>query len=107
MPSSRSCSRAHTTKKSRRRMPRTRSRTNARSWGSDMKTTLNIALVTIALVACGHTPTPNELVEARAAYGRASSGQTNELQPAQVYEAKQALDKAEASFNSDPGSQTV
>lgn len=72
-----------------------------------MKTTLSIALVTIALVACGHNPTPNELVEARAAYARASSGQTNELQPAQVYEAKQALDKAESSFRNDGGSQTA
>jgi outer membrane protein OmpA-like peptidoglycan-associated protein len=72
-----------------------------------MKTIVKLVLVAAAFIACGHAPTPNELVEARAAYTRASNGKTNELQPAQVYEAKQALDKAEAKFRDDAGSQAV
>ena len=50
---------------------------------------------------------PQELVEARAEYERASSGPAGKLHPAQVYEARQALDKAEAKFNDDATSQTT
>ena len=50
------------------------------------------------LVACGTTLPPQELVDARTAYDRASKGPAQELAPAQLDTAKQALTKAEASF---------
>jgi outer membrane protein OmpA-like peptidoglycan-associated protein len=52
-------------------------------------------------MACGTTLPPKELVDARAAYKRVQTGKANELLPAEVYEAKQALDKAEGKFNDD------
>ena len=70
-----------------------------------MKIYCKLALVIAALAACGHVPPPKELVEARAEYDRASSGDAGKLHPAQVYEARQALDKAEAKFNDDGDSE--
>lgn len=58
-------------------------------------------LFMLGLVACGSTLPPKELVDARAAYKQAEAGNANRLHPAQVYEAKQALDKAEAKWSSD------
>ncbi len=67
-----------------------------------MKST--IVAIAMFLGACGTTLPPAELVQARTEYGRASSGKAGQLQPAQVYEAKQALDKAEAKFKDDASS---
>jgi outer membrane protein OmpA-like peptidoglycan-associated protein len=53
------------------------------------------------LVGCGAAMPPKELVDARSAYKKAESGSANRLHPAQVYEAKQALDKAEAKWGAD------
>ena len=72
-----------------------------------MTSHLKLAFLTTVLVACGHAAPPKELVEARAEYQRASSGDAGKLHPAQVYEARQALDKAEAKFNDDAESQTT
>ena len=66
-----------------------------------MKTTLKLALTALVLVACGETLPPKELVDARSAYDRAASGKAGQLHPAQVYEAKQSLDKAEAKFKEE------
>src|SRR5260221_10065181 len=71
-----------------------------------MRITMKSTIVAIAvfLGACGTALPPAELVQARTEYGRASSGKAAQLQPAQVYEAKQALDKAEARFKDDASS---
>lgn len=63
-----------------------------------------IALIALSLMACGETLPPKELVDARGAYDRAASGKAGQLHPAQVYEAKQALDKAEAKFKDESDS---
>jgi len=62
---------------------------------------IKIALVFSALIACGETLPPKELVDARAAYEHAASSKAGTLHPATVYEAKQALDKAEAKFKEE------
>jgi outer membrane protein OmpA-like peptidoglycan-associated protein len=58
---------------------------------------LGLALVT----ACGAGAPPRELVDARAAYKRAESGEATKYVPAALHEAKTALDQAEASFRDD------
>jgi flagellar motor protein MotB len=58
----------------------------------------------LALGACASLPPPKELVDARAAYTRSNSGKARTLNPAGLHEAKVALDKAEASYQDDPGS---
>jgi outer membrane protein OmpA-like peptidoglycan-associated protein len=52
----------------------------------------------MAAVACGEALPPKELIDARAAIEKAQKGQAQQLKPAQVYEAKQALDRAEDKF---------
>ncbi|MEO8800249.1 MAG: OmpA family protein [Polyangiaceae bacterium] len=62
-----------------------------------------LALVLAATtVACGATPPPKELVDARAAYQQAANGPANQVNPAQVHVAKESLDIAEKSFDEDP-----
>jgi outer membrane protein OmpA-like peptidoglycan-associated protein len=67
--------------------------------------TLNLALLLSlsgpALSACSTALPPPELVEARATYERAAKGPANELAPAQLDTAKQALSAAERSLNDD------
>jgi outer membrane protein OmpA-like peptidoglycan-associated protein len=55
----------------------------------------------LGVVACGATQPPPELVDARKAYDRASKGLAAQLAPAQLDTAKQALDKAEKSFEDE------
>ena len=55
----------------------------------------------VILGACGATQPPPELVDARKAYERASKGLSAQLVPAQLDTAKQALDKAEKSFEDE------
>ncbi|HSQ68033.1 MAG TPA: DUF4398 domain-containing protein [Polyangiaceae bacterium] len=62
---------------------------------------LLITILSAVLLACGTTMPPDELVAARTAYNRAAAGKTKELQPTQLYEAKQALDAAEAKFKDE------
>jgi outer membrane protein OmpA-like peptidoglycan-associated protein len=62
-----------------------------------------IALIPMALVACAHAPT-DDLVNARRTYQQAAHGPTNEVAPAEVYEAKKALVQAERVHEKDPGS---
>jgi len=71
------------------------------------KTVLAVVLTGLAagaLAACGSTPPPKELVDARTAYQRAQAGQAAQLDPAHLHEAKVALDNAEQSFQNDPSS---
>ncbi len=55
----------------------------------------------VALVGCGSTLPPKELVDARAAYQAAAKGPAAQQSPAELHVAKQALDQAERSFNDD------
>ncbi len=55
----------------------------------------------VALVGCGTTLPPKELVDARAAYQRASKGPAAAQSPAELHVAKQALDQAERTFADD------
>lgn len=54
-----------------------------------------------ALVACGPGQPPKDLVQARAAYDRAVRGPAAELAPAELDTAKQALMRAEATFQDE------
>lgn len=67
------------------------------------RNTLALFALTTCLgaAACGTTLAPKELLDARDAYSRASRGPAAKLTPAQLDTAKQALDKAEASFKDD------
>jgi outer membrane protein OmpA-like peptidoglycan-associated protein len=62
-------------------------------------------LLAMAVVGCASTPTPQELLDARAAYQHAQSGPAVQYTPDQVHEAKVALDKAEQSYLDDPADQ--
>ncbi|HEX6767538.1 MAG TPA: OmpA family protein [Polyangiaceae bacterium] len=68
-----------------------------RAWGR----TIVVSFVGAWLAACGTTLPPKELVDARAAYQAASKGPAAELAPAQLDTAKQALAKAEKSFEDE------
>jgi outer membrane protein OmpA-like peptidoglycan-associated protein len=68
-----------------------------------MKTTikLGIAILAAAAAGCGTTNPPSELVDARAAYTRASAGPAAQESPADLHTAKQALDAAERQFKDE------
>jgi outer membrane protein OmpA-like peptidoglycan-associated protein len=55
------------------------------------------------VAACAHAPT-DDLVNARRSYQKAANGPANESAPADVYEAKKALMRAERAHEKDPGS---
>jgi outer membrane protein OmpA-like peptidoglycan-associated protein len=59
-------------------------------------------LTLVAVLACGTTPPPKELVDARSSYDRAKDGTARELAQAELDTAKQALRKAEAMFDDSP-----
>jgi outer membrane protein OmpA-like peptidoglycan-associated protein len=52
-------------------------------------------------VACASAPPPKELVDARAAYVRAQDGPAARLAPANLHDAKVALQRAEGSYSDD------
>ena len=58
-------------------------------------------LAAMVVVACGATPPPRDLVNARSAYQRAENGPAAELAPAQLDTAKQSLKAAEESFREE------
>lgn len=71
-----------------------------------MKTILAIsALGIMTASACASTTPPSELVNARAAYERARTGQTAQLDPTDLHVAKVALDEAERAFSEDATAQ--
>jgi outer membrane protein OmpA-like peptidoglycan-associated protein len=61
----------------------------------------------VALVGCGSTLPPKELVDARAQYQAASKGPAGQQSPAELHVAKQSLDQAERSFADDGDSPTT
>jgi len=69
--------------------------------------TVAISSVLAALtgLACGSTPAPRELLDARSAYLRAQDGPATQLKPDGLHEAKVALDRAEKSYSDDPGAE--
>jgi outer membrane protein OmpA-like peptidoglycan-associated protein len=60
-------------------------------------------MASIGLAACAHNP-PQELVDARAAYQRASTGPAQQYRPDEVHKAWSALEAAESSYSADPES---
>lgn len=62
---------------------------------------LGLVLLLGALVGCGSTPPPKELLDARAAYEKAQ-GPATKLNPAELHEAKVSLDTAEQAFKDEP-----
>src|SRR3954470_8266861 len=64
-------------------------------------TTSLSCLFLLSIAACGATLPPQELVDARKAYEHASKGMSAQLAPAQLDTAKQALDRAEKSFEDE------
>ncbi len=58
----------------------------------------------ISVAACASTGPSQELVDARHAYEEARASHASELGPNRVLTAKQALDRAEAAHDDDPGS---
>jgi len=71
-----------------------------------MKIIKYLALVAFTglFVSCAATAIPTELSNARQAYQHASAGPAAQLAPAELHKAKQALDRAEISFEKDPQS---
>jgi outer membrane protein OmpA-like peptidoglycan-associated protein len=63
------------------------------------RTSFAFSLAAFALVACGATLPPAELVTARETYARASHGPASQYKPEEIHEAKEALDIAENSFD--------
>lgn len=57
--------------------------------------------------ACGAAAPPKELLDARAAYSRVEKGPAAQLAPAELDTAKQALARAEGSFNEDGDSSST
>lgn len=66
--------------------------------------TLAPVLGALILSACATSQPPRELVEARAAYNHASSSGGSRLALVDLHNARQDLDRAEASFRDDPNS---
>jgi outer membrane protein OmpA-like peptidoglycan-associated protein len=72
----------------------------------DRRFPIGFVVAAQALLGCGTTLPPQELVTARASYAAAAKSSAQQLAPAQLDTAKQALDKAEASFK-DNGDKQV
>ena len=73
-----------------------------------MKTTQLLILVTfVALFAGCATVAPNELINARLAYLHASEGPAEQLAPAELHKAHEALVLAVQSFLKEPDSYTT
>lgn len=72
-----------------------------------MKKAIALSLLLITAGACGSSPPPRPLVDARAAYNRAKSGKAAQYTPADLHTAKVALNEAETAFEDDPESQNT
>jgi outer membrane protein OmpA-like peptidoglycan-associated protein len=62
-------------------------------------------LLGAGLIGCGASAIPRELIDARRAYGQAQESPAASLEPTQLYEARKALNRAEAAYNEDEESQ--
>jgi outer membrane protein OmpA-like peptidoglycan-associated protein len=58
-------------------------------------------LFAAGLIGCGGPAIPRELIDARRAYGQAQESPAASLEPTQLYEARKALNKAEAAYDED------
>lgn len=65
---------------------------------------ITIIFTGLIIIGCGATLPPSELVDARQAFQRASTGQAAQLVPAELHKAQLALEAAEKSFQDDPDS---
>lgn len=63
-----------------------------------------LGVLCLSIVGCAHNP-PQELLEARAAYQKASTGIAQQENPAQLHTAEQSLQLAEATFNEEGDSE--
>jgi outer membrane protein OmpA-like peptidoglycan-associated protein len=61
-----------------------------------------VTATTLLLGACAHQPPPDELIEARSIYARASAGPAAQHAPARLKLARQALEQAEFAYGSAP-----
>lgn len=61
-----------------------------------------LSLLGVASVGCGHPQPPRELVDARTAYQQATRSPGAYAAQADMWDAKKALDRAEASYNDHP-----
>ena len=59
------------------------------------------ALAAVIGLGCATTRVPNELMDARETYNRVAKGPAASVLPAELYEAKQSLDRAEKAFVDD------
>jgi outer membrane protein OmpA-like peptidoglycan-associated protein len=64
-------------------------------------------IAAVLITGCASKQPPQELLNARAAYSRAQSGPTSQVNRAGVIEAQQALNTAERQFKDHPGSDDV
>src|SRR5688572_17997331 len=62
---------------------------------------VSASVLACVIAACGSPPAPRELLDARREYERAGAGPASKLTPAQLHEAKLALDAAEATAAED------
>lgn len=58
-------------------------------------------LSAVALSACGSSPPPRQLLDARAAYNQARSGKAPQFVPAELHTARVALNAAEQAYEDD------
>jgi outer membrane protein OmpA-like peptidoglycan-associated protein len=72
-----------------------------------MKTVRPWYLVAATLLGCASALPPKELLDARAAYKASLAGPAAQEKPADVHEAKKALDSAEGAFAEDGDSETT
>lgn len=63
-----------------------------------------VALLALGAAGCAATPPSSQLVSARQAYNAAAQGPAADVEPEHVLEAKNALKRAEAEHEDDPGS---
>lgn len=68
---------------------------------------LVILVGTAGVVACASTLPPQDLLDARTAYDRASTGPAQKLNPADLHDAKKQLETAEAAFANDGDTQNT
>ena len=62
------------------------------------------ALAAFGMISCATVPPPKELTEARSLYERESKGQTAQVNPAALHEARKAIEIANQEYASDPES---
>ena len=62
---------------------------------------MRASILAVLLIGCGSSPPPSELVDARRVYQEAEEGGVARVAPVELDDAREALDRAEASFEDD------